>query len=198
MASNKAIRDLLEGYVPYNEQEESDKAQMIKFVDSYEDILTRDNIFGHLTASAFVVNEDFDKTLLVKHNILGGYIFPGGHADGESDFLSVALREVQEETGLEVKEYSKEIFSICSAPVKGHVKRGNYVSAHNHYDFLYLVIAKNSDMKNIRILEDENSDIKWVKLDDSYNEEIVDWARPINKKIVQKIRSLKDERNKTR
>ena len=191
MTSNDKIKKLIENYVPYNEQEESDKAQMIKFIDSNEDILTRDNIFGHLTASAYVVNEDFDKTLLVKHNILGGYIFPGGHADGESDFLSVAIREVQEETGLDVKEYSKEIFSICSAPVKGHVKRGKYVSAHNHYDFLYLVIAKNSDMENIRILEDENSDIKWVNLDDSYNEEVVDWARPINQKIVQKIRSLK-------
>ena len=191
MTSNNKIKKLIENYVPYNEQEESDKAQMIKFIDSNEDILTRDNIFGHLTASAYVVNEDFDKTLLVKHNILGGYIFPGGHADGESDFLSVAIREVQEETGLDVKEYSKEIFSICSAPVKGHVKRGKYVSAHNHYDFLYLVIAKNDDMKNIRILEDENSDIKWVNLDDSYNEDVVDWARPINQKIVQKIRSLK-------
>lgn len=191
MTSNNKIKKLIENYVPYNEQEESDKAQMIKFIDSNEDILTRDNIFGHLTASAYVVNEDFDKTLLVKHNILGGYIFPGGHADGESDFLSVAIREVQEETGLDVKEYSKEIFSICSAPVKGHVKREKYVSAHNHYDFLYLVIAKNEDMENIRILEDENSDIKWVNLDDSYNEEVVDWARPINQKIVQKIRSLK-------
>lgn len=191
MTSNDKIKKLIENYVPYNEQEESDKAQMIKFIDSNEDILTRDNIFGHLTASAYVVNEDFDKTLLVRHNILGGYIFPGGHADGESDFLSVAIREVQEETGLDVKEYSKEIFSICSAPVKGHVKRGKYVSAHNHYDFLYLVIAKNEDMENIRILEDENSDIKWVNLDDSYNEEVVDWARPINQKIVQKIRSLK-------
>lgn len=191
MANNDKIKKLIENYVPYNEQEESDKVQMIKFIDSNEDVLTRDNIFGHLTASAYVVNENFDKTLLVKHNILGGYIFPGGHADGESDFLSVAIREVQEETGLDVKEYSKEIFSICSAPVKGHVKRGKYVSAHNHYDFLYLVIAKNSDMENIRILEDENSDIKWVNLDDSYNEEVVDWARPINKKIVQKIRSLK-------
>ena len=191
MTSNDKIKKLIENYVPYNEQEESDKAQMIKFIDSNEDILTRDNIFGHLTASAYVVNEDFDKTLLVKHNILGGYLFPGGHADGESDFLSVAIREVQEETGLDVKEYSKEIFSICSAPVKGHVKKGKYVSAHNHYDFLYLVIAKNDDMKNIRILEDENSDIKWVNLDDSYNEDVVDWARPINQKIVQKIRSLK-------
>lgn len=191
MANNDKIKKLIENYVPYNEQEENDKIQMIKFIDSNEDILTRDNIFGHLTASAYVVNEDFDKTLLVKHNILGGYIFPGGHADGESDFLSVAIREVQEETGLDVKEYSKEIFSICSAPVKGHVKRGKYVSAHNHYDFLYLVIAKNEDMNNIRVLEDENSDIKWVNLDDSYNEDVVDWARPINQKIVQKIRSLK-------
>ena len=85
---------------------------MLKFIELNEDVLTRDNIFGHFSASAFVVNEDLSKTLLVKHNILGGYIFPGGHADGEFDFLSVAKREALEETGLSVCEKTNEVFSI--------------------------------------------------------------------------------------
>jgi len=185
------IKSQIENYIPYNEQEESDKKQMLEFIESNDDVLTRNNIFGHFTASSFVVNEDLDKTLLIKHNILGGYIFPGGHADGEYDLLSVAIREVLEETGLEVEEYLPEIFSICSAPVKGHIKNGGYVSSHNHYDLLYLCVAKNEDMDKIRILETENSDIKWVDLDDCYNNDVVDWVRPINKKIVEKVKRLK-------
>ena len=190
MKEKEAIKELLNGYIPYNEQEESDKKQMLKFIDLNEDILTRDNIFRHFTASAFIVNEDFTKTLLVKHNILGGYIFPGGHADGEFDFLSVAKKEVEEETGLEVKEKINEIFSICSAPVKGHVKNGKYVASHNHYDILYLFVAKNGDLNNIRVLETENSDVKWVNLDESYSDDVVDWVRPINKKIVKRINEV--------
>lgn len=190
MEVKNLIKELLNNFKPYNEQEEVDKKQMLKFIDLNEDILIRDNIFGHFTASAFVVNEDLTKTLLVKHNILGGYIFPGGHADGEYDFLSVAKREVLEETGLVVQEKTSEVFSICSAPVKGHIKNGKYVASHNHYDILYLFVAKNEDVNNIRILESENSDVKWVDLNDSYNDDVVDWVRPINKKIVEKINEV--------
>ena len=44
---------------------------------------------------------------------------------------------------------------------------------------------------NIRVLESENSQVKWVDLEDTYNEEAVDWIRPVNEKIVKKVRVLK-------
>lgn len=185
------IKREIEEFFPLVRQEKFDKEQMLKFIETNDDILTRDNIFGHFTASAFVVNEDFDKTLLVKHNRLGGYIFPGGHADGEYDLLSVAIREVLEETGLDVVPYGKALYSICSVPVKAHIRNGFYVCSHNHYDLLYLCVAKNEDMDKIRTLESENSDVKWVDLEDCYNEEVVDWVRPINEKMVGKIKRLK-------
>lgn len=185
------IRKELEKYIPYNEQEENDKVQMLKFIDSNDDVLTRNNIFGHFSASAFVVDESFCKALLLYHNILEGYIYPGGHADGEWDLLNVAKREVEEETGLVVEPVVKDIFSICTAPTKGHVKKGKYVSAHLHFDILYLFVAKNDDMEKIRVLETENKDVKWVDLEESYNEEVVDWVRPINEKIVSKIKKLR-------
>jgi len=49
--------------------------------------LTRDNIFGHFSASAFVVNKEKNKMVVVYHIINDGWIYPGGHADGEDDFL---------------------------------------------------------------------------------------------------------------
>ena len=155
---NEFLKEQLEMYTPFNEQESIDKQTFLTFINTFDDVLTRKNIFGHLTASAFVVNEDFTKSLMVNHNIFGGFIYLGGHADGEFDLLSVAIREVEEETGLKVIPLiNGDIFALQALPIKGHVKKGKYVSAHIHYDVLYLLLAKNSDMNNIRILESENS-----------------------------------------
>ena len=186
------IKAQIESYIPFNEQEEVDKQTILSFINSFDDVLTRQNSYGHLTASAFVVNEDLTKALILHHNIFGGFIYPGGHADGEYDLYSVAVREVSEETGLDVVPLiDNSIFALQALPIKGHVKKGKYVSAHIHYDILYLLVAKNIDMDKIRILESENSQVKWCDLEDTYNEEAVDWIRPINEKIVQKVRSLR-------
>ena len=32
--------------------------QFLKFMDTFDDVLTRDNIFGHFSASAFIVNKE--------------------------------------------------------------------------------------------------------------------------------------------
>lgn len=186
------IKAQIEAYIPFDEQEEVDKQTILSFIDTFDDVLTRKNSCGHLTASAFVVNEDLTKALILHHNIFGGFIYPGGHADGEYDLYSVAVREVSEETGLDVVPLiDNSIFALQALPIKGHVKKVKYVSAHIHYDILYLLVAKNIDMDKIRILESENSQVKWCDLEETYNEEAVDWIRPINEKIVQKVRSLK-------
>ena len=76
---------------------------MLHFINTFNNVLTRDNIFSHFSASAFIVNKERTKTLVVYHLINDGWIYPGGHADGEEDLLSVAIREVEEETGLKAK-----------------------------------------------------------------------------------------------
>jgi 8-oxo-dGTP pyrophosphatase MutT (NUDIX family) len=193
MKDKNSILEEVKAFKPFNEQEEKDKITFIEFMNTFEDVLTRKNIFGHLTASAFVVNEDLSKTLLVNHNIFGGFIYPGGHADGETDLFRVAKREVEEETGLVAEPLiNSKIFAIQTTPIKGHIKKGEYISAHIHYDILYLLVAKNLDMEKIRILESENSAVKWVSLEESFtSEDNVDWIRPINEKIVTRVRSLK-------
>lgn len=52
------LREKIESYIPYNEQEEMDKEQFLKFMDTHEDYLTRNNTMGHFSASAFVVNKE--------------------------------------------------------------------------------------------------------------------------------------------
>lgn len=52
-------------------------------------------------------------------------------------------------------------------------------------------MAKNLDMNKIRILESENSQVKWATLEETYDANAVDWIKPINQKIVEKIRKIR-------
>ena len=56
----------------------------------------------HDTASA-VVLDDHDRVLLIHHNKLGQWLYPGGHIEPNEDPAQAALREVLEETGLRVE-----------------------------------------------------------------------------------------------
>lgn len=182
------FRQKIENYTPFDEQEEKDKEQFLRFIDTFDNVLTRDNIFGHFSASAFVVNKEKNKMVVVYHIINDGWIYPGGHADGEDDLLSVAVREVEEETGLKVKVLDENIYSIQSLPVKGHIKRGKYVSAHLHLDVLYIMEA--DDKIPLIYREDESKGVKWIPFEEADNDTMCDFIRPVHKKLIKKI-SLK-------
>ena len=179
------LKQKIENYVPFNEQEEKDKEQFLKFIDTFDDVLTRDNILGHFSASAFVVNKERNKMVVVYHIINDGWIYPGGHADGEDNLLSVAVREVEEETGLKVKVLDENIYAIQSAPVKGHIKRGKYVSAHLHLDVVYIMEA--DDKLPLIYKKDESKGVKWISFDEADNETMCDFIRPIHKKLIEKL-----------
>jgi 8-oxo-dGTP pyrophosphatase MutT (NUDIX family) len=55
---------------------------------------------GHLTGSGFVVDAARERVLLLHHGRLGRWLQPGGHGEGEIDPREIALREIEEETGL--------------------------------------------------------------------------------------------------
>ena len=179
------IKEKIQKYEPFDEQEERDKEQFLKFINTFDDVLTRENILGHFSASAFVINKAKNKMLVVYHNINDGWIYPGGHADGEDDFLSVAIREVEEETGLRANVLQDSIFSIQSAPVKGHVKNGKYVSAHIHFDVVYLLEA--DETQELKFREEESQGVKWIAFEEAYDKSMCDFIRPIHKKLIKKL-----------
>lgn len=99
MTRRELIYDI-ERYCPFNEQEEKDKALILNWIKTNDNAFSRENAVAHMTASAWVVNKDRSKVLMVYHNIYHSWSWLGGHADGETDLLAVAIREVKEEAGI--------------------------------------------------------------------------------------------------
>ena len=175
-------------YSPYNEQERKDKEIAVKAADLFDDILSRDNEIIHVTSSAFVINKNRDKVLMVHHNIFNSWSLPGGHADGEEDLLLVAINEVKEETGVKnIYLVSKDILSLDVLSVFGHMRKGQYITSHLHISFAYLIIADENEPLIVKI--DENSDVKWISLNeiDVYSNE--PHMKKIYAKIVSKIKT---------
>ena len=154
--------DEIRAYTPQNEQEAADQRLILEYIRLFPDnILTRDNEIAHLSSSGFVVNADGTRVLMAHHNIYRVWAWTGGHADGEGDLLSVALREAREETGVEhIRPLSPAIASLDILPVWGHVTRGKWVPSHQHLNVSYLLVADESDALQIR--EGENSRVGWL------------------------------------
>ena len=157
--------DDITAYVPQNEAEAGDKAMFLEYLRRFPDsLLSRDNRIAHLTASGFVVSADGAKVLMAHHNIYKVWAWTGGHADGDPDLLSVALREAREETGAEhVRPLSPAIASLDILPVWGHVKRGAWVPSHQHLNVTYLLTADETDP--LRPREGENTGVAWLPAD---------------------------------
>lgn len=184
------LKEQIENYKPFNEQEEKDKEVMLKYINTFDDVLTRNNEFGHFTSSAWVVNKERTKVLMIYHNIYKSWAWPGGHADGEADLLSTAIREVKEETGVQnVTPISNDIFSLEIICVNGHVKRGKYVASHVHLNVAYFLEVDESEILIKK--EDENSGVKWINIEDVPKVATEKWVvENVYKKIIEKTVGL--------
>lgn len=180
------LRKLIQTYVPYNEQEENDKRIMLKYMDCGHDYLTRNDEIAHFTASAWVLNPDQSKVLMIYHNIYKSWSWTGGHADGDDDLLSVAIREVQEETGVrKVIPVINDIFSLEIITVDGHMKNGKYVSSHLHFNITFLLKALEDEKLVINPIE--NSGVKWMDFEEAVRQSSEPWMQEIYKKLNRKL-----------
>ena len=184
----------LEEYRPWNEQEERDRAELLRRLRSGEALYTRDNAAGHLTASAWVVSPDRRQVLMAYHNIYDSWSWLGGHADGDRDLLAVAAREVREESGLTaVRPVSRSIYSVEILTVDGHEKRGAYVSSHLHLNVTYLLEADPADP--VRCKPDENSRVGWFGLEEAVAASSEPWFRErVYRKLNEKLAQFPPER----
>ena len=187
--SRQELMEQIANYIPYNEQEERDQNLILNWIEEQENAFSRENKMAHMTASAWVVNPERDKVLMVYHNIYDSWSWSGGHADGETDLLSVALREVKEEAGItKVHPVSEEIFSLESLTVDGHVKKGIYVSSHLHLNATYLLEADSEEAVSIKA--DENSGVAWFSPEEALERSTEPWfVKRVYTKLIEKMKA---------
>ena len=94
---------LIQSVIQYRSFNPSEEMRTEPFIDFFNRDLNwfdRATEFGHLTASGWVLSPDGQSVVLIHHRKLARWLQPGGHADGDTNLLRVAVREVEEETGL--------------------------------------------------------------------------------------------------
>lgn len=160
------LREQISHYIPYTTQETKEQEVILKYMDTFDNLLARENEFAHFTASAWVVNPKRTKVLMAYHNIYQSWSWVGGHADGDPDLLQVALKETKEETGLTtISPVTENIYSVEILGVPGHLKKGIPIATHLHLNVTYLIEANEEEKTTVK--EDENSAIKWMELEEA-------------------------------
>ena len=160
---DKLIAQIM-NYTPVNEQEETDKATFLRWLQRGEDISIRENLDGHLTASAWVVNPQRTHVLMAYHKLYDSWAWLGGHADGNWDLQAVAENEAREESGIrQLRTVSEEPISLEVLVVTGHEKKGKYVPCHLHLNLTYLFEAEEDQALSCK--PDENSGVDWIPME---------------------------------
>jgi len=92
---------------------------------------------GHFTASCWLVDASGEHVLLTHHRKLRRWLQLGGHADGDTDLMRVALTEAQEESGLLDLSIAPEIFDLDVHEIPARAED----AAHLHWDVRFVVRA---------------------------------------------------------
>ena len=152
------LLQLLKNHKPSTTEETQFKQQMTEFVEQNFDCFERTLLIGHVTGSAWIVDKSRQFTLLTHHRKLDKWFQTGGHCDGDSDVLNVALKEAREETGLvDIQVINSAIFDLDIHEIPE--RKG--VPKHLHYDVRFLL---EGNMDQPLIVSSESSDLAWVEI----------------------------------
>ena len=159
MMTRQQLLSALQAYPSHDTDE-------IAFVPRFIELLRHANAYqrthlpGHITGSAWIVDTSKKFVLLTHHAKLNKWLQPGGHADGDENILNVALREVNEETGIQPLDMPQlHPFDIDIHPIPA---RPDFPE-HLHYDVRFLFIA---DKNEPLLLSEESHALAWVPLTD--------------------------------
>ena len=148
----------LENYKSNFIEENYYKVEMLNLLKNHPDPFKR-SYPSHFTASAFLLNSDRSKFLLLHHRKLDKWFQPGGHCDGNQNLLEVSMKEAKEESGInEIRPISEKIYDIDIHLIPEiHNEKEHY-----HYDIRFLLQTIDNDFL---IKNRESKEIKWVSFD---------------------------------
>lgn len=150
-------------HTPHDANEATMLAQIARFVAGYETCFERTLKVGHITGSAWIIDLDRSHALLTHHRKLDRWLQLGGHSDGDANTLNVALREGQEESGLQtLRPVSEAIFDVDVHLIPARKDEPD----HYHYDVRFLLEA---DRNIPLVISEESNELAWVPLEEIFN-----------------------------
>jgi 8-oxo-dGTP pyrophosphatase MutT (NUDIX family) len=149
---------------------ENERLQTLSgFLESFDglDLIDRKNAVGHLTGSAFIVDRDGRDLLLIHHKTLDRWLQPGGHLEAGESPIDGALREANEEVGINPREM--EMLSVGAdalpvdidshrIPANGAKREGE----HFHHDLRYLF--RYTGNRELKYCPEELKDYRWTPM----------------------------------
>ncbi|MGD9793074.1 MAG: NUDIX hydrolase [Acidimicrobiia bacterium] len=110
---------------------------------------------GHLCSTAWVIDEAVTHALLVRHRRLG-WVVPGGHSEMGESLRAGAVRELCEETGLELSPLVSHPVLLQAARFPAGEHR-----AHTHWNLGFVFIAD----RRAPLVEENGAPVQWWPID---------------------------------
>ncbi len=187
MTPAETAKQIIFNYTPQDKREIKDKELILHYLNEGHDALFRSDIIGHFTASAWITDPSRQLVLMAFHNIYKHWAWIGGHADGDGDLYEVAKREAVEETSVtDLVSLSSSPISIEVLGVPSHIRRGETVSAHLHFNVTYLFEADSN--LPVHIKADENSAVGWRTVEQVLSTFSEEEMIPIYTKLIERMK----------
>jgi 8-oxo-dGTP pyrophosphatase MutT (NUDIX family) len=135
------LRDAVAGRTPVDDREATAVTAFLAAFDRLAAPLDQEADPVHVTGSGVVVGDR--GVVLLRHKRLGIWLQPGGHLDAGETPWAAALRETQEETGLDVR-FAGTV-DVDGVPELLHVDVHAGGRGHTHLDLRYLIDGGDAD-----------------------------------------------------
>ena len=171
----------LAAHTPVDQQEENHRSEMMRFVSTHaHNWWMRTTEAGHVTGSAWVVNQAHTHALLLHHVKLDLWVQPGGHLD-DTDITPAAgaMREAREETGMQELAFAgafgkgcgdgfanafgnNRLFDVDIHCIPARTGKAGPEPGHLHYDARYLIMTADEQAT----ISAESRAAKWIALEE--------------------------------
>lgn len=160
----KPLLEMLERYRAVAPEEGDCVDRIVTLVRDNEDCFERTCAPGHITASSWILSSCRTRVLLTHHRKLGRWLQLGGHADGETEVLAVALREAREESGMHRFEVLSGSEPLVPMDVDVHrIPARPGEPEHEHHDIRFLLVAEPGQEL---VISDESNALRWFPASD--------------------------------
>ena len=165
------LMNVLNTYLFVFPEEEQRQSILKNYLNNHndEEIIDWNNFDGHVVAGGFIYAKEEEKFLVLYHNDLKMFLYPGGHVDNSDiNTLQAAKREILEETGLSNLEQLKltedDLIPIDIDTHKISYNERLNLPEHYHYDFRYLFMT--DKISDIKTDVEELSSYKWISVEE--------------------------------